>query len=227
MTNTKELEKLVARANEGDQEALQQILNPVGRPGLVMPTWADCVRYPDGYHLGRNDLPQALWAAFTSGVLHDPEEVTKGVSQAWTMCEWPLHALDESAWETLFTHTGFLSDATPNQKAAQVDQLDRPATLYRSAHPDYMPGMSWTSDLETAYWFACRNRRFGYLDSSTTAVVKVDTDKCPWWLPLAHFNVRDEHEWVMPWPRRALPREHLSFHELDLLSAKWQREKAA
>ncbi|UOQ56054.1 hypothetical protein MUN78_10095 [Leucobacter allii] len=215
-----DLEALAARATAGDRAALQQILNPTERPGRIMPTWAECIRYPDGYHLGRNYLPGALWEAFDAGVLVDPAEVAVGIAEAWVMCEYPLLNLDPWQWDTLFDCAGFVTDSG---LSGHGQQQPAPPTLYRSAHPDYLPGMSWTTDLQTAYWFACRNRRVGHLSHDGIAVMQVDTAACPWWQPLAMFTGRDEHEWVMPQPRRALPWKALSFHELDLQSLEWQK----
>lgn len=215
-----DIQRLVDLANAGVQEALQQLLKPVGRPGRIMPTWEACTRYPDGYRLGRNDLPVALYAAFEAGVLQDPGEVAKGVAEAWVMCEYPLLTLPSFDWEEMFAYTGFVSDTG---FSGHGQERPAPPVLYRSAHPDYLTGMSWTTSLETAYWFACRNRRAGHIEPDGVAVVKVETANCPWWEPLGTFTGRDENEWVMPYSEEGLPWEALGFDELDRLSVEWQR----
>lgn len=216
---TAEFLALVERANAGDQDALMQILNQPERPGRIEPLWKDCIRYPDGYSIGRNSLPGALADAFEAGVLNDPAEVAKGVAEAWVMCEYPLLALPSLTWEELFAYTGFVSDTGVS---GHGQTRPAPPVLYRSAHPDYLLGMSWTTSIQTAYWFACRNRRVGHIEPDGVAVVKVQTDQCPWWKPLATFSGRDEDEWVMAWSELELPREELGFHELDLMSLEWE-----
>lgn len=221
MTVTMEdLQSLAARANAGDEEALRQILHPEERAGRIMPLWQDCTRYPDGYRLGRNYLPSALWDAFDAGVLSDPAEVAKGVAESWVMCEYPLLTLEAPLWEMLFAYTGFVSDTGTS---GHGQELHAPPVLYRSAHPDYLPGMSWTTELQTAWWFAERNRRFGHLHEHDPAVVKVDTTKHPGWVPLAAFSGRDEHEWVMPFDA-SIAYESISFAELDDIADQWEME---
>lgn len=215
-----ELQALIDRANAGDQEALQQILNPQERPGRMEPVWEDCRRYPDGHSLGRNHLPAALWDAFSAGVLVDPGEVAKGVAEAWVMAEWPLLSLELPQWDDLFSYVGFVSDTGTS---GHGQQRPAPPVLYRSAAPEFLPGMSWTSSLYTAWWFASRNRRDGHIPFDGVAVVEVQTAEHPWWEPYGAFHGRSEQEWVMP-SDGGLDWREIGYTELDEIARKLKFE---
>lgn len=155
-----------------------------------MTTWAE-----HSARLGRNDMPGVLaHAVLVHHTLTDPAEVAKGVTDAWTMAEWPLTALDEGIWWMLFDAAtedplNYLHDGRV------VDRAELPAevTLYRGAIEGREYGMSWTDDLARARWFA---RRFNGMRGSTDGKVwqvTVDTE-----VVLARFqDRRGEAEWVL------------------------------
>lgn len=222
MSELAHVQGLVDRANAGVPGAIEQLLNPPRASGRIAETWKECIQYPDGYRLGRNDLPAALWDAFSAGVLTDPGEVALGVAEAWVMAEYPLLNLEWLMWDELFQYVGFVSDSG---SSGHGQTRPAPPVLYRSAHPDFLQGMSWTSDLATAWWFASRNRRMGLIPSDGVALLKVETANCPWWEPYGAFDGRAEHEWIMP-VSRTLPVQEIRFPELDRIALEGDFESA-
>ena len=154
-----------------------------------MTTWSDV-----SARLGRNDMPYALaMAAFVDGTLTDPAEVAQGVTDAWTMAEWPAQSLDFDIWWNLFDLATedpgtYLHDDAVRDKSELPDQV----TLYRGAIADHKYGMSWTDDLARASWFA---HRFDGVGGNVGTVYQVTVDAE---VVLARFEERrGEAEWVL------------------------------
>ena len=215
MTN---LDLLSARANAGDQAALEELLNPRMRPALIAATWRECITYPDGYRIGRNMLPEALWDAYAAGVLTSPEEIGHGLVDAWASCEFPGLAIPSAQWLTLFNHAGFVDDLGP----AEVEPL--PLTLYRAAPAEHRFGMSWTSSPTVALFFAERNERWGFYEDEHAVAVEAKPAANPDWRPLAKLDSREEHEWVMDGtPAECRP---LSMEQLQVAAAREAESEA-
>lgn len=100
---------------------------------------------------GRNDLPYLL---FTNLHQIDPADLPQAVTNAWQMAEWPEQHADQELWLMAFEMAGFTVDGEPADRAVLPETM----TLYRGCTPERLNGMSWTTDLKTAQWFA---KRFG------------------------------------------------------------------
>ena len=147
-----------------------------------MKTWSEV-----SARLGRNDLP---WCLSTHLDVLPQEEIAKGLADAWTMCEWPGGAGTTDIWELMFMlggagDNGYLDDDGNKQS---YETLPKTMILYRGAHEDYVDGMSWTSDIKRAEWFA---QRLG------TKGMSVYTITVPRELVLAKFDRRNENEYVI------------------------------
>lgn len=136
--------------------------------------------------MGRNDLPGILadvWADLSI------DDLAEAVGQAWTGAEWPEQHITGDGWYVLFDTVGYLVD---HQQRDRDEDLPEIVTLYRGAIPDRRAGMSWTSDLDTARWFA---RRFdGIRGGLTGQVWRIDIPRD---FVLARFNHRRENEHVV------------------------------
>lgn len=118
---------------------------------------------------GRNELPECLYDYYSSAVdiafgedgqspfflgdarpgvecRIDTALLGHAVLDAWGGAEYPERYLDADIWVDMFldAKTGLLVP-------------DEPLTLYRGVRdPEHRVGMSWTSKLDTAQWFANR-----------------------------------------------------------------------
>lgn len=96
---------------------------------------------------GRNSAPWLLWYASP----HIPDDVLRAVVlDVWASAEWPVQALGVRRWHQIFRRTGYVSDhgcALPKNQIA----------LFRGAGSTRAVGMSWTSQLSIAVWFAWRS----------------------------------------------------------------------
>lgn len=100
--------------------------------------------------VGRNDLPYTL---FVNMWRLDPADLPKAAHNAWYMAEYPEKQVDADMWVDLFDRIGYTIDGEP---AKREDDLPEFVTVYRGCLPERIDGMSWTTSLETAYWFASR-----------------------------------------------------------------------
>jgi len=101
---------------------------------------------------GRNGGPQLLWEWWDFGELLR-DDFVRLLPEVWRLAEWPARSLGQRAWLAMFTAAGFVSDcgsAPPTE----------PLVVYRGATFKNMRGMSWTTDLDRARWFANRERLF-------------------------------------------------------------------
>ncbi|MEJ5927949.1 hypothetical protein WG915_04865 [Corynebacterium sp. H128] len=129
----------------------------------------------------------ANYALFKSGKLAvTPEQITRLTCFAWQFSVTPLAHLSKNQWLDMFRYGGFVSTepgvATPPESI----------TLYRGGHPRETEsgfGMSWTSDRETAEFFAndYHSNRGGCI---FTAEVKAPAI-------LAHINTLGKNEYVI------------------------------
>lgn len=111
--------------------------------------------------VGRNASPALLWELWVRRKL-ETDAVAEAVGDAWTGAEYPTHALADFAgedpghgrgmWLELFSDAGFNIDGRPATPPRD------PLVLYRGAPEEHRLGLSWTSDLTQARWFADRWR---------------------------------------------------------------------
>ena len=135
-------------------------------------------------HVGRNDGPALLYDLHFAGsisVAENPGIVTT----AWAMAEFPSNLLEEDTWVELFEEAGYTVDGQPAQRP------EAPVTVYRGCHPARRFGMSWTTDLERAQWFADRD-----LGRGVGAVYEA-TVPTGWLLAYIHGSQRGEAEFVV------------------------------
>lgn len=139
---------------------------------------------------GRNELPGILadvWASLS------PADLAEALGDAWTGAEWPEQHLTPESWVMLFDTVGYLVDGETRERA---DDLPEVVTLYRGAIPGRREGMSWTTRLETAQWFAHRfdGIRLGGAPAEVGQVWRIDIPRD---YVLARFNHRGESEHVV------------------------------
>lgn len=119
-----------------------------------------------------------------------PEQLNELLPEIWVMAEWPgvMYPYDE--WTTIFYEAfeaGFISDDGTERPTDYKTKVE----LYRAATPDYIYGMGWTNNLETAKWFNNRNHTFGWKDS------KIYKTVVPKGVILGIFNTRKEDEIII------------------------------
>ena len=100
---------------------------------------------------GRNAGPVMLHEAWSSGRLAR-DDLRRVVTSVWQGAEWPTAHLGVAAWVALFRECGFVSD---DSRSAPVEPLE----AYRGTSWGRRRGMSWTTNLEVARWFAGRYGR--------------------------------------------------------------------
>lgn len=146
---------------------------------------------------GRNDLPQILVnAVFLERTLFDPDEIRKGVSDAWVMAEWPGRVMEYGIWVKLFEMGRFPGEYIHERTTARISELPETVSLWRGADPSAKKGMSWTDDFDRAHWFATRISRFS--TSRPGVVPQVYRAEVPREGVLARFDERrGEREWVI------------------------------
>ena len=122
------------------------------------------------------------------------EVYNKVLAHAWVDSENPGVNLD--TWVDLFTSPEVDGSQLMDEEE-RADFLDLPETLtvYRGARPEYRRGLSWTTDLKTARWFANRWGKGLPVWRMTVQIENV----------IAHFTGRGEREviihpdaWVEP-----------------------------
>jgi hypothetical protein len=96
---------------------------------------------------GRNRAPFHLLEWWEDGYL-DGDDLREVIRTAWDMPEFPARYLPVSQWLAMFREAGFTSSTAPRPT--------EPMTLYRGCDRGHQRGMSWTSDFDTAAWFAMR-----------------------------------------------------------------------
>lgn len=151
-------------------------------------TWAEV-----SARLGRNDMPAALVDAVAADSL-PRAEIAKGLEAAWTMCEWPLQAADREVWLQMFgmVLTDWDMEYLDEDRIRLVtDDLPEYLTLYRGCVVGREAGMSWTTDLDKARWFASRfGSHFGEPRVVTTDVPRE-------WIIARFHRSRSENEYVI------------------------------
>jgi hypothetical protein len=105
-----------------------------------------------GGRCGHNKLPQILWDLYEVDAFDDDagnfdtKLLAVAVEDAWSSAEYPEGALEAYRWQDLF-HTADEHLACPKD----------PVTVYRGVRDEGgVVGMSWTSSIDTARWFADR-----------------------------------------------------------------------
>jgi len=111
---------------------------------------------------GRNGGPDVLVNWWLSGRL-DREELRRHITAVWQLAEWPA-ALGIRTWVTMFREAGFISDT-------DEPVPDYPLTVYRGTTWGRRRGMSWTTDIDRARWFAARWQLRGERGEVFTAIV--------------------------------------------------------
>lgn len=107
---------------------------------------------------GRNRGPELLFEWWEEGILN-LEELRALLLVVWSMAEYPTRQVPEEEWLEVFEEVGFVSDIGRPRPAA-------PLTIYRGAGDEMSArGMSWTTDLALAEWFA--RRRGGHVYMTT------------------------------------------------------------
>lgn len=97
---------------------------------------------------GRNHGPRLLVEWWEEGVL-TTEELRGLLPHVWSMAEWPEQHLSRRDWLAMFSEAGFASDSGHEAPT-------EPLTIFRGCSYERRRGMSWTTDLEQAEWFAAR-----------------------------------------------------------------------
>lgn len=168
-------------------------------------------------HGGKSDLVEDDWSGLWMAgplVVHDRDlprfvlctiqarcwtyEGARAVlERAWTLPEWPGQ-YGRELWLMAFAYTDFICTERQegNDCPLHFDEWDsqgddEPITLYRGSLKSTRRGMSWTTDLERAQWFARRGDMSGKGREMHVWRCEVPREHT-----LAHFNHRSEHEVV-------------------------------
>ncbi|WP_431959899.1 hypothetical protein [Mycobacterium sp. smrl_JER01] len=99
--------------------------------------------------LGRNEGPALLYDLYPQSI--DVADHPEVVTEVWCMAEFPASLLDPDDWVSLFEEVGYTEDGKPAPRPRN------PVTVYRGCSPERRFGMSWTTDIERARWFAQRD----------------------------------------------------------------------
>jgi len=135
-------------------------------------------------HVGRNDGPALLHDLHFAGAL-SVSECPGSVAEAWSMAEFPCSLLEPDVWVELFEEAGYTTDGQPTQRPRKA------VTVYRGCHPERRDGMSWTTDIDRAQWFADR-------DLGSGAGVVFEAEISPGFLlAYIHKSHRGEAEYVV------------------------------
>lgn len=141
--------------------------------------------------VGRNNGPELLYLLDLRG-LPTIETATAAVAHVRSQAEWPLQQLPRKIWRHLFDLAGYTANGEPAERPRQALEL------FRGTVPAWRTGWSWTSDLETARWFARRNHWFG-TPLDTCVVYRAEV--APWRLLACATGRGDdgdsEHEYVV------------------------------
>lgn len=140
-------------------------------------------------------LPSLLFRLIVDGKL-DMATLPDAISSAWVNPEFPAsggqHVID--MWSMVF-HQALRNHPKGSVVSDEGVIVQHPpiAALYRGATHEGRLGMSWTSDLDRAKWFAQR-----FNNSGSVYVVDLDSVR-----PLGVFLRRGESEWVIEQPPRS------------------------
>jgi hypothetical protein len=135
-------------------------------------------------HVGRNDGPALLYDLYAAGSLSIYEHPGV-VAEAWSMAEFPTNLLPAEEWVELFEEAGYTEDEKPAPRPRQA------VTVYRGCSTDRRHGMSWTTDIERARWFADRDLGHG------TGLIYVFNAPPESLLAFIHDSSRGEAEYVI------------------------------
>lgn len=114
----------------------------------------------------------------------DPSIYAEVVSDVWGMAEYPLMSMRKTDWLALWRKAGFTIDNV----RAEDQRPKEPLVLWRSAHPTYKRGLSWTDSRKVAEWF--QQARYG---TQRLYQCEVPPDRL---LARIHEQGRGEHEWI-------------------------------
>jgi hypothetical protein len=131
-------EEHLARAKRFEEEAVASVwgIGPDDAEGF----------FDAACRAGRMNGPAMLfdWWAGAHRCKVDQGALRAVVADIWSSADVPERLLSpRSVWVGLFRQADY-SDTLPS----------KPVTLYRGAHPGRRRGMSWTTDLDRATWFA-------------------------------------------------------------------------
>lgn len=101
-------------------------------------------------NLGRNE-GLALLHDLHSGGSFSITDNPGVVADVWSMAEFPVNLMSAEIWVELFGEAGYTEHKQPAQRPAH------PVTVYRGAPPERRHGISWTTDMDRARWFAERD----------------------------------------------------------------------
>jgi hypothetical protein len=107
-----------------------------------------------GRNVGHNNMPALLFDLVQRGAV-DIVEHPAVVVEAWMMAEFPASKVDPGVWVDWFENAGYTHDGRRSPRPAE------PLTLYRGCAPERRFGMSWTTHLDRARWFADRDLGHG------------------------------------------------------------------
>lgn len=92
--------------------------------------------------------PELLARGVKSGDVDD-DTLRRVIDDVWRRAEAPTIALGVDAWVALFRRAGFVG-------WQGAERPEGPITAYRGALPGHVRGMSWTTEVDRAQWFADR-----------------------------------------------------------------------
>ncbi len=99
---------------------------------------------------GRNSGPHLMHDLYYMRRI-STETLTAVICEVWSDAEYPQSWLGRDGWVDFFRLAGYTRDGVP---ATPPDTI----TLYRGCPPSRTRGMSWSSSIEQARWFAERAR---------------------------------------------------------------------
>ncbi|MVT25119.1 hypothetical protein [Nesterenkonia alkaliphila] len=141
---------------------------------------------------GRADKPALLVDAVSMGILSDPREFRIALEDTWTATEWPGRAATTELWLTLFQMVLEPGTYLDDTELLPISELPATLPVYRAATAGYEDGLSWTTSLECAHWFATR---LGAASGRSHRIYEMDA---PRETVLAFFHAsRNEHEYVI------------------------------
>jgi hypothetical protein len=101
--------------------------------------------------LGRNEGPALLFDLHCQRII-DVGEHPAVVASVWTTAEFPESKYDpRTIWVDLFGEAGYTHDGK------RAPRPSEPVTVYRGCSHDRRFGMSWSTDVDRARWFADRD----------------------------------------------------------------------
>ncbi|WP_131705513.1 hypothetical protein [Mycolicibacterium obuense] len=134
-------------------------------------------------HVGRNEGPALLYDLYPGAI--DIAEHSGVAAEVWSMAEFPSNLIDPDDWVALFEEAGYTVDGVPAPRPTA------PVNVYRGCHPERRFGMSWTTDIDRARWFAERD-----LGHGVGEVYEV-TVQPSFLLAYIHVSSRGEAEFVV------------------------------